>query len=116
MTFGDRAGWFFKVIATVVSATVVSISQSYENIPVVADVFAQNYDSGALGAADVLVRQPKAVSLCETFSTYRLGDGTSPATCENILNPKKYHIMPSCGSRICYLCSAEDGIVRFQTI
>lgn len=41
-----------------VSATVVSISQSYENIPVVADVFAQNYDSGALGAADVLVRQP----------------------------------------------------------
>ena len=42
-----------------VSATVVSISQSYENIPVVADVFAQNYDSGAPGAADVLVRQPK---------------------------------------------------------
>ena len=41
-----------------VSATVVSISQSYENIPVVADVFAQNYDSGAPGAADVLVRQP----------------------------------------------------------
>ena len=51
-----------------VSATVVSISQSYENIPVVADVFAQNYDSGAPGAADVLVRQPGDILLSEILS------------------------------------------------